>query len=231
MSVGYARGVDVLHEDNHVLVVSKPAGLATMGVRAEEPSLVRVAKDYLKQRYDKPGNVYLGIVSRLDAVTSGALVLARTTKAAKRLSEAFQTGAVRKTYWVVVPTTPNPATGACRDYLKKDEPRQRMAIARPEAPDAREARLRYRTIETLGEYGALVEVDLETGRKHQIRVQFAHRGWPVRGDRKYGSKVPFPEGIALHSRRITFEHPVKKTTLEIEAPLPESWRAVGLESR
>lgn len=217
----------VLHEDNHLLVVAKPPGLPTMGVREDDPSLVREAKEYLRQKYDKPGNVYLGIASRLDAVTSGAIVLARTSKAARRLTDAFRTKEVEKTYWAGVGTTPEPAAAECFDHLRKDETQRRMVIAGSDVRDAKEARLAYRTIEIVPELGALLEVALETGRKHQIRVQLAHRGWPILGDRKYGSRVPFPEGIALHARRLAFEHPVRKTPIEIEAPLPASWSVFG----
>ncbi len=218
----------VLHEDNHLLVVDKPAGLATMGVRPGEPSLVEQVRSHLREKYAKPGNVYVGVVSRLDAHASGAIVFARTSKAARRLTDLFADGGVEKTYWAVVEGRPSPPDGSCVDWLVKDEPNQRMKIASSRAGGAKQARLAYRTLHPLDGTGqTLVEVALATGRKHQIRVQLASRGWPILGDRKYGSRRPFP-GIALHSRRLAFEHPVRKTPIEIVAPAPASWESFAV---
>ena len=217
----------VLFEDNHLLVLAKPSGLATMGVRAGQPSLVSMAKAYLKRKYNKPGNVYLGVVSRLDAPVTGVVVLARTSKAAARLNEQFRTGRVTKIYWALVENEPDPAQGTCLDHLRKDERHHRMHVTHARHPEAKEARLAYSTLQRLP--GAtLVEVRLETGRKHQIRVQLAHRGWPIVGDRKYGANRAFPSGIALHARLVAFTHPVRKTLLSLTAPLPPSWRRFGV---
>ena len=218
----------VLYEDNHLLAVAKPPGLATMGVNPGEPSLAVLAKEYLRARYDKPGNVYLGIVSRLDAVTSGAVVFARTSKAARRLTEAFGGRDVEKIYWAAVDRALDPAAGRLTDWIRKDEPNQRMTIASRATLDAREAQLRYRTRQTRPQGGAVLEIALETGRKHQIRAQLAHRGSPILGDRKYGSKATFPVGIALHSRALSFEHPVRRAPITIEAPTPPSWEEAGV---
>jgi 23S rRNA pseudouridine1911/1915/1917 synthase len=217
----------ILYEDNHLLVISKPAGLATMGVDEATPSAVTLAKEYLRQRYNKPGNVYLGVVSRLDAAATGALVFARTSKAAARLSEFFRSRTVEKTYWAMIEGRLAEATGIWSDHLAKQEARQRVERVAPHNPGAQLARLTFRRLRWI-EQNTWVEVQLETGRKHQIRVQFALRRHPILGDRKYGSRIPFPTGIALHSRRLAFEHPVQKTPLEFIAPLPASWKSLHL---
>jgi 23S rRNA pseudouridine1911/1915/1917 synthase len=217
----------VLFEDNHLLVIVKPAGLPTMGVAEGCPSAVTEAKRYLKQAYDKPGNVYLGVVSRLDALVSGVLVLARTSKSAARLSEQFRESQPEKTYWAAVETPPDPASGSLMHWLLKDDRQRCMTVVRPHAKGAQRARLSYRLLRGLPS-ASLVEVQLETGRKHQIRLQLAEIGCPILGDKKYGSKRPFPAGIALHSRRLAIEHPTKKTRLEFIAPLPAAWRKLGL---
>ena len=218
----------ILYEDNHLLVLDKPAGLPTMGVAADRPSLLVEAKEYIRQKYNKPAGVYLGIVSRLDAPVTGVILIARTSKAAKRLTEQFRDRTVEKIYWAIVEGSVEPAEGQLVDWVRKDERHRRMHIATPEAPAAREARLSYRRLRSVGR-DTLLEVQLETGRKHQIRVQLANQDWPVLGDRKYGSRRAFPAGIALHSRRLTFEHPVRHERVEIVAPLPKAWRRLGLE--
>jgi 23S rRNA pseudouridine1911/1915/1917 synthase len=219
----------VLYEDNHVLVVSKPAGLATQGAASGQTSVVDLAREYLKQKYAKPGNVYLGIVSRLDASATGVLILARTSKAAGRLAAQFRSGQVEKTYWAIVQGHPEPAAGECVDWVWKDERRHRMIVTQSsQHRQAQQARLTYRTLVAL-EQETLLEVTLHTGRKHQIRLQLAHRGHPILGDGKYGATTGFPRGIALHARRLVVEHPVRKVPLVIEAPCPPSWRRLGIE--
>jgi 23S rRNA pseudouridine1911/1915/1917 synthase len=244
--------LDVLYEDNHLLAVNKPAMLPTMGVAEDRPSLLAVAKEYIGQKYDKPGNVYLGVVSRLDAPVTGVLLIARTSKAASRLTEMFRERDVEKTYWALVDARVDPPSGHLVHYLRKDERHRRMHVTGAGASGAQRAELMYRVLnwnkdKETGRQGdkeqssdavspslplslspsltlfTLLEIQLLTGRKHQIRVQLADAGWPVAGDRKYGSVRRFPLGIALHSRRIAFEHPVRKTPLSIEAPLPASW--------
>lgn len=217
----------ILYEDNHLLAVSKPAGLPTMGAREGEASLVTVLKEYLKEKYDKPGNVYLGVVSRLDSLATGAIVFARTTKAAARLSEQFRDGTVEKTYLAIVRRTPDPPAGECHDWVYKDDRKQRMFVGKAQTPGALEARLSYQSRRRLAK-GTLLEVHLETGRKHQIRLQLAQLGLPILGDQKYGSPEKFPDGIALHAWRIVVQHPVKKTPVEIVAPLPAVWREFGV---
>jgi 23S rRNA pseudouridine1911/1915/1917 synthase len=224
--------LDVLYEDNHLLAVNKPAMLATMGVADDRDSLLAVAKEYVRKKYNKPGNVYLGIVSRLDAPVTGVVLLARTSKAAGRLSTQFRERDVDKHYWAIVEGTIDPREGTLKDFMRKDERHRRMHIASSQTPGAQAAELTYRTLgiepsdpRLHGQRGlSIVEVKLLTGRKHQIRVQLSHAGFPVLGDRKYGSVRAFPVGIALHSRRLVVEHPVNKMQLVIEAPLPPSWR-------
>jgi 23S rRNA pseudouridine1911/1915/1917 synthase len=220
-------GLEVLYEDNHLLAVCKPAGLATMGAPGGQTTLLTLAKQYIKQRYHKPGNVYLGVVSRVDAPVTGVVLLARTSKAAGRLSEQFRTRTVSKVYWAIVEGVIEPAEAECVDWLVKDDAARRMRVVEAETRDAQEARLGYRRLGAAGP-DSLVEVELHTGRKHQIRVQFAHRGHPIVGDAKYGSRRRFPAGIALHARRLVFLHPTKSQPIELLAPLPAAWRRLGV---
>ena len=219
--------LDVLYEDNHLLVVNKPAGLATMGVAADKPSLLTVAKEYIKTRYNKPGNVYLGILSRLDAPVTGVVLLARTSKAARRLTEQFRTRAVEKVYWALVEGLVKPPEGQLVNWVAPDKRHRRMHIVGPTMDGAQEARLGYRRLAS-ADKASLVEVILETGRKHQIRLQLAERGFPILGDRKYGSVRPWPKGIALHARRLTVTHPTTGEELTFEATPPEPWNRFEL---
>lgn len=213
----------ILYEDNHLLVVEKPTGLATQGVAEGTPSVVTRAKAYLKQKYNKPGQVYLGVVSRLDAFVSGVLVLARTSKAASRLTEQFRDGSVQKIYQALVEQPPSPPTGELSHWLLKNDQERRIEVVPPQTKNAQHARLAYRTLGPRRR-GTLVEVEPHTGRKHQIRVQLADFGCPILGDRKYGSREPFgDEAIALHAVRLTLDHPTTKQRLTIESPLPKSW--------
>jgi 23S rRNA pseudouridine1911/1915/1917 synthase len=219
--------LDVLYEDNHLLVLNKPAGLATLGAAPGQPTLAALAKAYLKHRYQKPGNVYLGVVSRLDAWATGLVVLARTSKAAARLAAQFRDRTVRKTYWAIIPQPLLPPSGTWRDHLARHEPQRHVRLVAADDPAAQEALLRYRTIGPL-DRGVLVEIELISGRKHQIRAQFAARGAPLLGDRKYGSTHPFGRHcIALHARRLVLVHPVRPDPLDLLAPLPGLWRSHG----
>jgi 23S rRNA pseudouridine1911/1915/1917 synthase len=217
----------VVYEDNHVIVVNKPASLATMGVSEDEPSVAKQVKDYLKAKYNKPGNVYLGVVSRLDAAVSGILVFARTSKAAARLSEQFRERETTKIYWAVTERLPRSQSRELVHFLRKDEKQQRMVVTAANATGAQKAVLNYRPLESLGA-GELLEIELLTGRKHQIRLQLATVQAPILGDRKYGSHRHFPEGIALHARQLSIEHPTKKERLTFTAPLPHSWSELGI---
>jgi 23S rRNA pseudouridine1911/1915/1917 synthase len=215
--------LQVLFEDNHLLVVNKPAGIATMGTTAGTTSMITLAKEYLRKKYNKPGNVYLGVVSRLDSLVSGVLIFARTSKAAARLSEQFRDHQTKKTYWCIVEGAPRPKAAELIHWMTKDESRQRMIICPKRSADAQEARLRYQTLrEFSGE--TLLEVNLQTGRKHQIRVQLAAEGHPILGDKKYGSRKAFPAGIALHARELIIEHPTLKKPLTFISEPPRSWK-------
>ncbi len=222
--------LDVLYEDNHLLVVNKRAELPTMGVAADKPSLLSVAKEYLREKYNKPGNVYLGIVSRLDAPVTGLVVIARTSKAAGRLSEAFRERRVKKWYRAVVSGVPDPPEETLEHFLRKDERHRRVHTTHAGCPDAQLARLGYRVL-SHNDQNSLVEVELETGRKHQIRVQLAKVGHPVFGDRKYGSAEKFPLGIALHAWKLELTHPVRDEVMIFTAPLPASWRKHSVANR
>ncbi len=215
--------LEVLYEDNHLLVLNKPAGLPTMGTPGDRPTLLSLAKQYVKDRYRKPGNVYLGVMSRLDAPVTGVVLIARTSKAAARMTEQFRTHSVEKTYWAVVEGEMKAASGELIDWLGHDERHRRMHIVGRTLPGAREARLSFKRLKTVGR-NTWLEVELETGRKHQIRLQLSHHGHPIVGDRKYGSRAAFPAGIALHARRLAISHPTTGERLVFEAPLPATWR-------
>lgn len=216
----------ILYEDNHLLAVDKPAGLVTMGVAADRPSLLAEAKQYVKTRYRKPGNVYLGAMSRLDAPVTGIVLFARTSKAAARLTEQFRTRQVEKTYWALVDGRVAASEATLVDWVRKDERHRRMHTVAAGATGAQEARLHFRRLHATPTETSL-EIALETGRKHQIRLQLATAGHPVRGDRKYGSRRAFPLGIALHARRLVFAHPVGGARIELTAPLPPAWRQIS----
>ena len=201
-----------------------------MGVADDRSTVLSLAKQYIKQKYDKPGQVYLGIVSRLDAPTTGVLLLARTSKAAGRLTGEFRERKVKKLYWAVIEKPLEPDEGRLEDFMRKDERHRRMHVTAATAPGAQHAALSYRILAAV-DGGHLVEVELETGRKHQIRLQLASRGRPIVGDRKYGSTRSLEAGIALHSRRLAFEHPVGGAALEFVAPLPASWDRFAIENR
>ena len=216
--------LEILYEDNHLLAINKSPGIATIGTARGTPSLARLAKQYIKRRHRKPGNVYLGVMSRLDAGTSGVVLFARTSKAAARLSEQFRTRRVSKIYWAVASGRLTAPEGELIDWLVKDEARQRMAISAATRPGAKEARLRYRLVQEVAG-GLLLEIELLTGRKHQIRLQLATIHCPVLGDRKYGSRRAFvKEAIALHCVRLKLEHPTTKKVLEFSAPPPAYWK-------
>jgi 23S rRNA pseudouridine1911/1915/1917 synthase len=218
--------LEVLYEDNHLLAINKPAMLATMGVQSDRPSVLSAAKEYLRLKYQKPGNAYVGIVSRLDGPVTGVTLLAKTSKAASRLSEAFRARQVRKIYWAVVEGQPDSAEGTLEHYLRKDERHRKVHTTHAAAEGAQFARLSFRTLNSAGDL-SLLQIEPETGRKHQIRVQLARAGCPILGDVKYGSRRQFPTGIALHALALELEHPVRREPLRLEAPLPRSWHNSG----
>jgi 23S rRNA pseudouridine1911/1915/1917 synthase len=225
---------NILFEDNHLVVVSKPAPLLTQGVPAGVPTLESMIKEYLKTKYHKAGNVYLGIPHRLDRPVSGVIVFARNTKAARRLAEQFQTHEVRKVYRALVDASPSrelpPPEGHWLDWLRKLPDEARTERVASGGPEAKRASLRFRRLRTVAD-AALLEIEPETGRMHQIRVQTAVRGWPVRGDVLYGSRQPFgPQAelrrdriIALHAWSLTLLHPIRYEPMTLNAPLPPIW--------
>ncbi len=216
----------VLYEDNHLLVVDKPCGMATMGT-TEGPTAYTWAADYLKRKYNKPGKVFVGIVSRLDTFTSGVLVLARTSKSASRLAEQFRNSETEKTYLAVVEGELPLGRQRLVDWVRKDDAAHRMRCVGESASGAQQATLQ---LEALRSYSGrtLVRVRLETGRKHQIRVQLASRGHAVWGDRKYGATTKMPIGIALHSFRLQLNHPTLRDRRTFGSDPPSSWRALGV---
>jgi len=222
-----AGPLEIVYEDNHLLAVVKPAGLATMGLAADRTTLLTLAREYVKQRYGKPGKVYLGVISRLDVPVTGIVLFARTSKAARRLTEQFRTRAVEKTYWALVEGKLREAAGECVGWVVHDDRHRRVHRAAEGQPGAKEARLWYRRLREW-EDRSLVEIGLETGRKHQIRLQLAGLGHPILGDRKYGSRRSFPGGIALHARCLVVAHPVRDENLVLEAPVPRTWHAFGV---
>jgi 23S rRNA pseudouridine1911/1915/1917 synthase len=203
-------------------VVNKPAGIATMGVPAGQSSLVQMAKDYIKVKYEKPGNVYLGVVSRLDRSVTGLVPLARTSKAAARLTEQFRLRQVEKSYLALVPLTECAGVGRLRHWLVKDEQQHRSEVVDPGHPRAQLAELEYRALRSDGTW-TLLEVRLLTGRRHQIRAQLSAAGLPIAGDRRYGSHQMFSRGIALHARRLEFVHPVRHHVLRFVSEPPDYW--------
>jgi 23S rRNA pseudouridine1911/1915/1917 synthase len=218
-----AAALDVLYEDNHCLAIAKPAGVPSTHFDGGAETIDRTAKAYLKVKYAKPGNVFLGVVHRLDKPTSGVLLFARTSKAAARLAEQFRAGTVEKVYWAVVEGTPAPAEADLEDWLRKDREAGRVEVVGPRTPGARRALLHYHRL--AGQAGLTwLELRPRTGRTHQLRVQLAHRGHPVYGDTKYGSAHPFGRGIALHARSLTFLHPVRHEPVTLTAEVPRPWR-------
>jgi len=220
--------IDVIFEDNHLLVLNKPPLIATMGAAAGEPSLLEEAKKYLKRKYNKPGNVYLGVVSRLDAFASGTIVFARTSKSASRISDQFRRRTIVKQYRAIVPGGILADQGSLENWIYKDDASHRMRCAHSDnGSDVKLGRLSYRIIgrDRNNEMDLdLLDIKLETGRKHQIRVQLSHAGCPIVGDRKYESRLPFPKGIALHCYHLAFEHPTLKKTMEFTVEPPKHWR-------
>ncbi len=215
--------LDIIFEDNHLLVVNKPALLPTMGAERGRTSLLDLAKEHIGSKYGKPGNVYLGVVSRLDAFVSGVIVLARTSKAAARLNQQFANSWTEKKYIAIVPAERCQASADLEHWLLKDEANHRMMTVNRQQMGAKNAQLRYLR---MGQFENLnlIEVNLLTGRKHQIRVQLAASGLPIAGDRKYGSRIPFQPGIALHSRSLTIEHPTLKTKMTFTSRPPDYWK-------
>lgn len=212
--------MEVLYEDNHIIVVNKAVGEIVQGDKTGDEPLVETLKGWIKEKYAKPGNVFCGLVHRLDRPVSGVVVFARTSKALTRMNEMFRLGKVRKTYWAITAATPPQPEGELIHYITSTE-RTNKSTAWPDPhPGAKEARLSYRLIASSDRYN-LLEVNLATGRKHQIRAQLAAIGCPIKGDLKYGARRSNPDGgISLMARRIEFIHPVSGMPVDVTAPVP-----------
>ena len=231
----------VLYEDNHIIAVNKTCNEIVQGDKTGDTPLSEIVKAYIKEKYNKPGEVFLGVPHRLDRPTSGVVLFARTSKALTRLNEMFKEKSatsndklsivnyqlsIKKTYWAIVQGEPKQAEARLENYLVRNEAQNKTYIAKAGAKDAKLAILTYKTL-AKGDHYTLLEVNLETGRHHQIRCQLAAIGCPVKGDLKYGAKRSNPDGgICLHARQIEFVHPVSKQDIHITAPVPDDavWR-------
>lgn len=224
-----SRIMEVVYEDNHIIIVNKAPGEIVQGDKTGDTPLSETLKGWIKEKYNKPGNVFVGVVHRLDRPVGGLVVFAKTSKALSRLNEMFRNGEVEKTYWAISRNLPDPPEGRLCHYITTVE-RNNKSYASPTPKNgAKEAVLTYRTL-AQGERYNLIEVKLETGRKHQIRVQLSSIGCPIKGDLKYGDKRSNPDGsISLMARRIRFEHPVSHKIIDVEAPVPQNdnlWTAL-----
>lgn len=215
------RELEVLFEDNHLLVVNKPAGMLVHGDETGDYTLADLAKDYIREKYNKPGNVFIGVVHRLDRPVSGVTLLAKTSKALARLNELFRDKKTKKTYWAVVLNKPQVEQQTLVHWLVKDTSRNVSKAYVKENPNGSRSELSYKLIS--GNKQFLLEVNPITGRPHQIRVQLASMRCPIAGDLKYGAEQPLPDkSIALHARKLEFEHPTLKTPVSVKAPLPQT---------
>ncbi|MDR1743267.1 MAG: RluA family pseudouridine synthase [Dysgonamonadaceae bacterium] len=217
----------VLYEDNHIIIVNKAPSEIVQGDKTGDKPLSETVKEYLKAKYNKPGNVFCGVTHRLDRPTSGVVVFAKTSKALARLNDMFRNGEIDKTYWAIVKKRPEKESDTLTHYLIKNEKTNKSTAYDKEKSNAKKAVLQYNLIAASDNYN-LLEVKLETGRHHQIRSQLAKIGSPIKGDLKYGAERSNPDGsISLHARNISFVHPVSKEQIEITAPVPEDnlWKA------
>lgn len=227
-TISTKNNLQVLHEDNHIIVINKRVGDIVQGDKTGDKPLSDVVKEYIKEKYNKPGEVFLGVVHRLDRPTTGIVVFARTSKALSRLNDLFKNRETQKTYWAVVKNKPAEASAKLVHYLKRNEKNNTSKAHSKEVPDSKTASLDYTIIRELNNYYAL-EINLHTGRHHQIRAQLAAIGSPIKGDLKYGAdRSNLDGGIHLHARKLTLTHPVTKELLEITAPVPNDpiWKAI-----
>lgn len=220
--------LQILHEDNHLIVVNKRVGDIVQGDKTGDKPLSEVVKEYIKEKYNKPGEVFLGVVHRLDRPTTGIVVFARTSKALTRMNELFSNRETQKTYWAIVKNKPPKTEDKLVHFLKRNEKNNTSKAHLKEVPDSKVASLDYKIIKELNNYFAL-EIHLHTGRHHQIRAQLSAIGSPIKGDLKYGFDRSNPDGgIHLHAGKLVFVHPVSKETITIVAPTPNEvvWNAV-----
>lgn len=221
--------MEVVYEDNHLIVVNKAAGEIVQGDKTGDKPLSEMVKDYLREKYNKPGNVFCGVIHRLDRPVSGLVVFAKTSKALARMNEIFQNRKVKKTYWAISRNLPPRAEDTLVDYLTPRGRNNKTYVSRTPVDGAQKAVLDYKLLAKT-DYYCLLEVNLHTGRKHQIRAQLSAMGCPIRGDLKYGDRRSNPDGgISLQSHRIVFEHPVSKKIIDLVAPIPNDnlWRALA----
>lgn len=214
-------GVNVLYEDNHIIVAVKPAGVLSQSDGSNAPDMLTILKAYIKEKYEKPGDVYLGLVHRLDRPVSGVMVFARTSKAASRLSDQIRTNKVEKLYRCVVRGVLE-SSGHLENYISKDENRNIATVIDSEKPGYKVCFLDYKPVMSR-EGLTLTEIKLGTGRSHQIRAQMSHFGYPLIGDQKYGKKDNLAKDVALQSFKLSFEHPVKRENMSFEAPFPDGY--------
>nr|WP_297162259.1 RNA pseudouridine synthase [uncultured Dysgonomonas sp.] len=217
----------VLYEDNHIIIVNKTVSEIVQGDKTGDKPLSEIVKEWIKEKYNKPGNVFCGVTHRLDRPVSGIVVFAKTSKALPRLNKMFQDKEIRKTYWAIVKNKPREPEGTLTNYLVRNEKQNKSYAYDTEKPDSKKAILHYKLIGQSDKYN-LLEIDLETGRHHQIRCQLAKMGCVIKGDLKYGADRSNPDGgISLHARKITFIHPVSKELIEVTAPVPDDnlWKA------
>jgi 23S rRNA pseudouridine1911/1915/1917 synthase len=220
--------LQILHEDNHLIVVNKRVGDIVQGDKTGDKPLSEVVKEYIKEKYNKPGEVFLGVVHRLDRPTTGIVAFARTSKALSRMNELFSNRETQKTYWAIVKNKPEKPQDKLVHYLKRNEKNNTSKAHLKEVPDSKLASLDYQIIKELNNYTAL-EIELHTGRHHQIRAQLSAIGSPIKGDLKYGFDRSNPDGgIHLHARKLNFIHPVSKENVSIIAPTPDDviWNAI-----
>lgn len=221
--------MQVVYEDNHIIIVFKQSGEIVQGDKTGDRPLSETVKEYIKAKYHKPGNVFLGVVHRLDRPVAGLVVFARTSKALARLNEMFRKGDIHKAYWAITKNMPKEPQATLTNWIVRNERQNKSYAYDREVPDSKKALLSYRVIGHTDHYH-LLEVHLMTGRHHQIRCQLAHIGCPIKGDLKYGAQRSNPDGsISLLSHEMTFVHPVSKETVHVVAPLPDDnlWRALA----
>lgn len=221
--------MEVVYEDNHIIAVNKTCREIVQGDKTGDTPLSDMVKHYLKEKYNKPGNVFAGVTHRLDRPVTGLVLFAKTSKALSRLNEMFRTGDVKKTYWAIVKNRPPRPEGELVHYLTRNEKQNKSYAWDVEKPGSKKAILHYKIVARSDNY-YLLEIDLKTGRHHQIRCQLARMGCPIKGDLKYGAERSNPDGgISLHARRIAFIHPVSKLPIKLVAPVPSDNLWKGME--